>query len=82
MIVASVACLSDVAKAAEFTDEDAVLILDGKTFMKATQTHNFLLTFIYAPWCGHCSSLEPEIKAAALHLKEHKRHIGVMNGDE
>jgi len=40
-----------------------------------------LLTFIHAPWCGHCNTLAPEIKAAAAHLKEFKRPIGVMNGD-
>jgi len=39
------------------------------------------LTFFYAPWCDHCTIVEPEIKAAAAALVKQDRYIGVINGD-
>jgi len=55
--------------------------LDDNNFHSVIRDKKFLLTFFYAPWCDHCTLVEPEIKAAAAALEKQDRYIGVINGD-
>ncbi|KAG3025513.1 Protein disulfide-isomerase [Phytophthora cactorum] len=62
--------LSMVVRAAEFEEQDDVLVLTESNFAEAVSGHDTLLVEFYAPWCGHCQKLTPEYAAAAKNLKE------------
>ncbi|KAE9347376.1 Protein disulfide-isomerase [Phytophthora rubi] len=64
------AAVALVARAAEFEEEDDVLVLTESNFAEAVSGHDTLLVEFYAPWCGHCKKLTPEYAAAAKNLKE------------
>ena len=50
---------------AVLSTDDKVLILDDKNFDQEISKHEMLLIEFYAPWCGHCKTLEPEWNKAA-----------------
>ncbi|KAF4317979.1 hypothetical protein BBO99_00007681 [Phytophthora kernoviae] len=59
---------------ADYGPKDSVVILTDKNFDKEVlQSQDYWLVEFYAPWCGHCKSLEPEYKAAAKKLKKNAR---------
>ncbi|CAH0478774.1 unnamed protein product [Peronospora belbahrii] len=59
---------------ADYSPRDSVVILTEKNFEKEVlQSPDYWLVEFYAPWCGHCKSLEPEYKAAAKRLKKYAR---------
>jgi len=59
-----------------------VLVLTGENFEEAVRTHSPFLVEFYAPWCGHCKSLEPEYEKAATALKAQGISIGKVDATQ
>ncbi|XP_078172090.1 PDI-like 5-2 [Carex rostrata] len=49
----------------EFRRDGSVIELTSSNFDSAISAFDFLLVDFYAPWCGHCKRLSPELDAAA-----------------
>ncbi|CAM0904611.1 unnamed protein product [Alopecurus aequalis] len=49
----------------EFSRDGRVIDLDDSNFEAALSSIDFLFVDFYAPWCGHCKRLAPELDEAA-----------------
>jgi protein disulfide-isomerase-like protein len=66
-----------IAVAQDFNDA-GVLVLEGdESFEAAKSKYSALMVEFYAPWCGHCKTLEPQYEQAASSLKKF-RNTGVV----
>ncbi|KAM7280509.1 hypothetical protein ACFE04_007643 [Oxalis oulophora] len=68
----------------ELKIDGKVLELDDSNFDTAISTFDILLVDFYAPWCGHCKRLSPELDAAAPVLAALKQPIVIakLNADK
>ncbi|KAL3366229.1 hypothetical protein AABB24_011073 [Solanum stoloniferum] len=58
-----------------------VLELDESNFDAAISNFNFILVDFYAPWCGHCKRLAPQLDKAASILADLKQPISIAKID-
>ncbi|XP_022993428.1 protein disulfide-isomerase 5-2-like [Cucurbita maxima] len=57
------------------TADGKVLELDESNFDLAISSFSYILVDFYAPWCGHCKRLSPELDAAAPQLAKLKEPV-------
>lgn len=69
------------AQSDEIKNDRGVLVLEKDTFQTAVTANKHVLVEFYAPWCGHCKSLEPEYIKAAAKLKEMNSEIMLAKVD-
>ncbi|KAI7753763.1 hypothetical protein M8C21_007185 [Ambrosia artemisiifolia] len=66
----------------EFTvDKGKVLELDESNFDSAISSLDFVFVDFYAPWCGHCKRLSPELDKAAPILSGLKTPVVIAKID-
>uniref|UniRef100_A0A5B7A3Z6 Thioredoxin domain-containing protein n=2 Tax=Davidia involucrata TaxID=16924 RepID=A0A5B7A3Z6_DAVIN len=68
----------------QFTIDGTVLELDESNFDSAISAFDYIFVDFYAPWCGHCKRLAPELDKAAPVLAGLKEPIVIakVNADK
>jgi protein disulfide-isomerase A1 len=62
LVLAAFASTAAAAAAGEeFPRDGKVIDLDDSNFEAALSSIDFLFVDFYAPWCGHCKRLAPEV---------------------
>ncbi|XP_041018397.1 protein disulfide-isomerase 5-2-like [Juglans microcarpa x Juglans regia] len=73
--------ISSVGGEQSLTANGKVLELDESNFDSAISTFDFILVDFYAPWCGHCKRLSPQLDEAAPILASLKEPIVIAKVD-
>lgn len=83
LIFAIICCslLSTLAEEHKFNIDGKVIDLDESNFDSAISTFDYVFVDFYAPWCGHCKRLSPELDAAAALLAELEKPIVIAKVD-
>ncbi|KAJ8551179.1 hypothetical protein K7X08_000549 [Anisodus acutangulus] len=68
----------------QFAVDGKVLELDESNFDAAISTFDYIFVDFYAPWCGHCSRLSPQLDKAAADLAVLKQPVVIakVNADK
>ncbi|XP_010543397.1 PREDICTED: protein disulfide-isomerase 5-2 [Tarenaya hassleriana] len=72
---------SSSSSADQLTVDGTVLQLTESNFDSAISSFDFIFVDFYAPWCGHCKRLSPELDAAAPILAKLKQPIVIAKLD-
>ncbi|KAG6699267.1 hypothetical protein I3842_08G059600 [Carya illinoinensis] len=67
-LVAIIPLLYSVDAEQSLSANGKVLELDESNFDLAISAFDFILVDFYAPWCGHCKRLSPQLDEAAPHF--------------
>lgn len=59
--------------------DDRVVLTAANFDEKVMKSKEIWMVEFYAPWCGHCKSLEPEYKSAASQLRGQKVNLGIVD---
>ncbi|XP_061366609.1 protein disulfide-isomerase 5-2 isoform X1 [Gastrolobium bilobum] len=81
LMVFGVMLLIHFCRAEPFSVDGKVLVLDESNFDSAISSFDHILVDFYAPWCGHCKRLSPELDAAAPVLAALKEPIIIAKVD-
>ncbi|XP_047947118.1 protein disulfide-isomerase 5-2-like isoform X2 [Salvia hispanica] len=73
--------LSITANGNQFKLDGSVLELDDSNFDAAISKFDYIFVDFYAPWCGHCNRLMPELERAAPVLAGLRQPIVVAKVD-
>ncbi|OMO81376.1 Thioredoxin [Corchorus olitorius] len=65
----------------QFKVDGKVLELDESNFDSAISSLDYILVDFYAPWCGHCKRLAPQLDEAAPVLAEFKEPVVIAKLD-
>ena len=63
-------------------DAAGITEVTTRTFEAETSKGDPLLLVFYAPWCGHCRTMVPELKKAAAMLKPKGVRVAAVNSDD
>ena len=56
-----------------------VLLLDSTSFRETISQDSLTLVSFQAPWCGHCTSMVPELKKTAVNLYKEKINVRAVS---
>ncbi|XP_006361368.1 protein disulfide-isomerase 5-2-like [Solanum tuberosum] len=72
---------SSLAEQQQFAVDGKVLELDESNFEAAISTFDYMFVDFYAPWCGHCKRLSPELDKASVNLAVLKQPVVIAKVD-